>query len=158
MEHAADAPGLLAALQASPLGATLRGSLWLYPLVETLHVLGLALLVGAIVTFDLGILRAPVTLDLAAWQRRTLPVARFGFALAVPMGLLLFVTEATAYARNPLFLTKLALILAALINLALFHRAARATVAPTPTLRTLAALSLGLWILVLACGRLIAYV
>lgn len=158
MEHAAEAGGWLAALQASGLGAALRSSLWLYPLVETLHVLGLALLVGAIATFDVRVLRANAGFDLAGWSRSVLPVARFGFALAVPMGFLLFTTEATAYARNPLFLTKLTLIALALVNLVLFHRHARRRSGLTPALRRMAGLSLALWVLVLACGRLIAYV
>ena len=39
---------LLRTLEASPLGALARGNVWLYPIANTLHVLGAALLVGAI--------------------------------------------------------------------------------------------------------------
>ncbi len=49
MEHAAaEAPGWLLALEQSGLGRTMRTSFWLYPTVETLHILGFALLVGSI--------------------------------------------------------------------------------------------------------------
>jgi hypothetical protein len=159
LEHGlADAPGWLAALQHSALAQTLRGSLWLYPAVETLHIVGLALLVGAVAVFDACVIRARAGFDLGGWTRSVLPVARTGFALAVAMGLLLFTVEATAYAANPAFVAKLALILLALANVAVFHRLARRTTGVTAALRAAAAASLVLWLLVLACGRLIAYV
>jgi hypothetical protein len=160
LEHglAADAPGWLAALQHSALAQVLRGSLWLYPAVETLHVAGLALLVGAIAVFDARVVRAGPGFDLGGWSRSVLPVARAGFALAAAMGLLLFTVEATAYAANPAFQAKLALIALALANVGAFHLLARRVGRPTTALRVTAAASLALWLLVLACGRLIAYV
>jgi hypothetical protein len=159
LEHGlADAPGWLAALQRSALAQTLRGSLWLYPAVETLHIVGLALLVGAIAVFDARVIRAGPGFDLGGWTRSVLPVARVGFALAAAMGLLLFTAEATACAANPAFVAKLALILLALANIAVFHRLARRTLRVSAALRAAAAASLVLWLLVLACGRLIAYV
>jgi hypothetical protein len=160
LEHglAADAPGWLAVLQRSALAQALRGSLWLYPAVETLHIVGLALLVGAIAVFDARVVRAGPGLDLDGWARSVLPVARAGFALAAAMGLLLFTAEATAYAANPAFRAKLALIALALANVALFHRFARRAERPTAPVRAAAAASLALWLLVLVCGSLIAYV
>jgi hypothetical protein len=160
VEHGLEvaAPAWAMVVERSAVGHALRTSLWLFPAVETLHILGLALLVGAIAAFDLGVIRAGPGLDLARWQRAVLPVARAGFLLAVPMGLLLFTTEATAYARNPAFQAKLLLIAAALANVALFHRLGHRATAPTAVLRVAAALSLALWVAVLACGRLIAYV
>jgi hypothetical protein len=158
VEHAVGEGGWLAALQGSALAHAMRSSLWLYPAVETLHVVGLAVLVGAIVAFDARVVRLGPALDLAAWSRAVLPVARAGFALAVPMGLLLFTVEATAYARNAAFLAKLALIALALANIWLFHRLAGRAGGVTPPLRMLAAASLVLWLAVVVCGRLIAYV
>ena len=159
MEHGlADAPGWLTAVQQSGLAHALRGSLWLYPAVETLHVAGLALLVGAIVTFDARVIRAGPGFDLGGWSRSVLPVARVGFLLAAAMGLLLFTVEATSYAANPAFRAKLVLIALALANVGLFHLLARRAGRPTAPVRAAAAASLALWLLVLACGRLIAYV
>lgn len=159
-------PGWLVALETSPLGDALRQSLWLYPLVEVMHILGLALLVGSIVAFDLRLLgaRAPL-LPADALSRLLLPVAVTGFALTVPTGLLLFTAEATALIGNPAFLLKMALLALALANIAVFHSRAgrRMTVwslADRPPLaaRLAGAASLTLWIAILACGRLIAYV
>ena len=166
MEHgAADGPALLAALEHSGLGDALRSSLWLYPTVETLHILGFALLVGGMAVLDGRIVTAPRRLDLEPWLRPCLTVARIGFVLAVTMGFLLFTAEATAYVRNPVFLAKVGLIVLALANVAWMHAGplrrhrllARST-GMLPELRATAAVSLVVWVLVLACGRLIAYV
>lgn len=147
MEHGA-ATGWLAAIEHSGLGATLRGSLWLFPAVETLHIVGFAVLVGSISVFDLKVLAKGVG------DRTAVLTARTGFALAAPMGLLLFVAEAGAYAANPLFRLKLALIALALVNVAWFHaRAERGS-----GMRLAAGLSLASWLAVLVCGRMIAYV
>lgn len=158
-------PGWLVALETSGLGEALRGSLWLYPLVEVLHILGLALLVGAIVAFDLRLMGLHARLPAEALSRLLLPVAVVGFLLAVPTGMLLFVSEATALARNPVFLVKMGLLVAALGNIGLFHRGAGRRILdwggggrPPPAARVAGAASLLLWVAVLAAGRLIAYV
>lgn len=165
MEHSLEGPALLAALEASGLGQALRGSLWLYPAVETLHILGFAILVGSIVAFDLRLLRASDRFDVEAWVRQLVPVAAGGLALALPMGFLLFTAEATAYFRNPVYLAKMGLLLLAILNVAWFHLGPlrrRRQVGPSmgiPTaMRLSAAFSMFAWIAVLACGRLIAYV
>lgn len=144
-EHGAAAgPAWAAALEASGLGRAMRESLALYPAVEIAHILGFALLVGAIASFDIPLIAGREPPAIA--QR----VAAAGLALAAPAGLLLFAAEATAYLHNPVFLAKLALIALALANVALFH------FARTPR-RLAGAASLALWFCVLACGRLIAY-
>jgi hypothetical protein len=166
MEHGlAAGPALLVALEGSALGQELRQSLWLYPTVETLHILGFALLVGAIVTFDLRVLTAPSALDIAPWMRSVVPVAAGGLGLAAAMGFLLFVTEATAYIRNPLFLAKMLLLALGLGNILWFHLGPwrlRKELGPSigilPAMRASALASLALWVAVLSCGRLIAYV
>lgn len=98
-----------------------------------------------------------------ALTRDLLPVARAGFFLAVPMGLLLLTAETGAYVANPAFLAKMLLLASALVNVAWFHaRLARAegeeTARPARSLRVSALLSALLWAGVVLCGRLIAYV
>lgn len=166
MEHGlAEAPAWLVALETSGLGQALRSSLWLFPAVETLHIVGFALLVGAIVAFDLRLLTADGDFDVERWVRRLVPVAATGLILAMAMGALLFTSEATAFARNPLFLAKMTLLVLALLNVAWFHLGPlrlRRTIGPSvgipASLRASAALSMAGWLAVLVCGRLIAYV
>ena len=150
----------LGAVEASPLVEALRLSSWAYPAVNTLHIVGVALLFGAIV---------PLDLRLAGWRRGEaslaslssvlLPLAIFGFILAGLAGLLLFVTDARAYAASPLFQAKLVLIAAALGNASLLRRVDWQN--PDLSSRRLAlagAASLLLWLGTIALGRLIAYV
>ena len=150
---------LLGALEELPAIAALRESTLAYPLVNALHIVGVALLFGAIV---------PLDLRLAGWRgeaapldglsRLLLPVAIFGFLLAAGAGLLLFATDARAYAQSPLFLAKISLIALALAN-ALALRRLDWRRAPSPGRRVAAAgiASILLWLGVIVLGRLIGY-
>ncbi len=88
-----------------------------------------------------------------------------GLLLAAVTGSMLFVTEATAYVRNPAFYAKQTLILLGLVNIAIFHRALLPQAAAWPEdapppmrARVSGALSAATWIFALICGRFIAYV
>ncbi len=156
--------GGLEALRATALSTTLRESRWLYPAVETAHLLGIALLVGSAAAFDLRLLGASRRLPVAAAARHLLPCAWAGFAAAGLSGALLFAAEPVDTAANPAFQVKLALLAAAGLNAAGFHRgpyrraAAWGDGAPPRAARLAAAASLALWAAVVAAGRLIAYV
>ena len=95
----------LALLEASALGQTARSSVWLYPLANLLHVLGAALLVGAIAVFDVLILRGRL-LEAVGAARVALPIAAIGLLLQALSGPVLLAAEATALGRNPVFLAK----------------------------------------------------
>lgn len=155
----ADPPAWARWLEASALGDFARAEGWAYPAANTLHILGLAMLFGAILAFDLRVLgRGARSLALPAAEASLLPLARAGFALALPSGLVLLAADATHLAGNPAFQAKLALILAALLNVALFGRLRRgAGAAPSALLRASAAASILLWTGVIVSGRLIAY-
>ena len=140
----------------------MREHAWLYPLVETLHILGFALLVGAVAMFDLRVLGFGRQLPVKALARHLLPWSAGSMLLVVPTGLLLFVADPLALLANTVFLLKLGLIGLAGCNALAFHagpyRRADAWAERSPAQAQLhALLSLGLWISVLACGRLIAY-
>lgn len=149
----------LAALEALPAVEALRLSSWAYPVVNTLHVIGIALLFGAIVPLDLrlaGWRRAEAGLDPLA--RTLLPVAMAGFALAASSGLLLFAADARSYAASTLFQLKLALIALALANALLLRRVNwRAPQESASRLAGAGAFSILLWLGVITLGRWIAY-
>lgn len=161
MEHAASTLPLIVALEHSALGAAMRQSMFLYPAVETLHIVGLALLVGSIAVFDLAVLGVFRAASLGALARAAVPIAVVGLALAAPMGLLLFTTEATHIAVNPAFQAKLACIGVGLANAGIFRLVAWRGVldgaAPAASARIGAAVSLTAWLGAIAGGRLIAY-
>jgi hypothetical protein len=147
---------VLAAIEASLLAQHLRASAWTYPLVSAAHILGIALLVGGIAPLDLRMagLWRDLPIDRLASPLRA--VAKAGAALAIATGLLLFSAGAGEYAPMPLFQVKLALIAAALCNAALHAGPLEGLAAWR--LRAAGLLSLALWVAIVVCGRMLAYV
>ncbi len=137
------------ALEATGLAQFLKVSRWVYPLVNAGHILGIALLVGAVVPMDVSVLRG-----------RTAPVALLrwwsvlGFAVAASFGALLFVTQATDYIGNWWFLAKMGVIALALMNAIVHFRLDRL---PIRQRRQAAIASLALWPAALVLGRMIGY-
>jgi len=156
--------GALAWLSATPLSQAMRGDPWLYPLVEIVHILGFAVLVGSVVLFDLRVLGCARGLPVTLLARHLLRWGAAALLLIVPAGLLLFSAHPDEFARNPAFQLKLALIAAAGLNALLFHVWPYRTVAgwerevaAPPAARAHALLSILLWTGVISCGRLLAY-
>ncbi len=141
--------GLLLDLQQSGLGQAMRSSRWLYPAVNTAHILGLALMFGSLVVLHLrtlGLSRGP---DLASLDRLVTPIAATGLALAIASGAAMFSTDAVKYAASTLFVTKMALVAAGILNVAWLKRQRAAKPA--------ALVSLIVWVAVIVCGRLLGY-
>lgn len=162
MEHAAAGPAWAVALEATYFAQAIRDSLWIYPLANVLHVVAIAILLGAIAVFDLRLLGLARGIPVAALAALAPRLARIGVAVALPTGFILFAAEAPAYLRNPVFLLKLAAIAAALINLTLFHAGSFRAVAAwgdeiPVAARLAAAISLAAWTLAVVCGRFLAY-
>jgi len=162
MEHAGE-PAWAAALEASALGVLMRESTWLYPTANVLHVLAVAVLVGAALALDLRLLGVGRRLVPAEGAVRLLaPLAAGALALALPMGVLLFAADAGPLAGNVMLQAKLVLVAAGIANALLFQALWRRRLgtwdadAPAPA-RLQAAASAGGWIAAAACGRLIAY-
>jgi hypothetical protein len=149
----------MASLEGSGLGRAARASSWIYPLANLAHVLGAALLVGAIAAFDLRVLTRGHGISVVAGA--TIPLAAFGLALQAASGVVLLAPEATALWRNPAFLFKAAVLALGLANVVLVHRLhgrALREGGPFEGARPFAAVSLASWVLVLLAGRAIAYV
>ena len=151
-------------IESTALGVAMRKSIWLYPAVETVHIIGLAILVGSIAVLDLRLMGLSRGLPVRKLARHTLPWTIGSFALILPSGLMMFAAHATDFIASPVFALKMGLIFAAIINAAVFHttvfRSAAAwdvDVMPPAAARASAALSLLLWVTVIACGRLLAY-
>ncbi len=153
------------AVAGSPLGTALRESTWLYPTVETLHIVGFALLFGSIVVIDLRLLGLRRNVTLRPLMLFVLPVTLLSLSLVVPTGLLLFAAHATELVGNRAFIVKMVLLFAAAINALMFHAGPyRAEIdappgsSPRRSTRFFSAVSIATWIAVLVAGRWIAYV
>lgn len=150
---------MLAAVQGSELAQALRFSRFGYAAVSGAHVLGIALLVGAMLPLDLRLLGLWREIPREMLIRVLSPVAAFGLALAIVAGLLLFSVRATAYADLTVFRLKLLLIATgagSALALHLAHGFLLKTASPH-RLRAAAALSIICWLGALAAGRLIAF-
>jgi hypothetical protein len=138
---------------------------WTYGIVNLGHILGIAILFGAILILDLRMLGAWRALPLAALSRACVTTAAAGFLLAVMTGVPMLATKAGDYIGNPFLLIKFPAIALALMNVVVLHRSAawqahRARDLQSPEQSRLAihaALSLGLWLTVIAAGRMIGY-
>lgn len=151
---------LLTALEAAPFAEALRLWRWAYPLVNAAHILGVALLFGAIVPLDLRLLGVWRTVSARELARVLVPVAGTGLGLALLTGPMLFVVDPLHYADLPLFQVKLLLIAVGAVNLLLLHysQAWRELRTDTLRLRLAALVSVLVWLAVVLCGRFIAYV
>jgi hypothetical protein len=132
--------------------------------VQIFHTLGFTTLVGSVAVFDLRVLGIAKQISVRALARFLLPWTLASLAVIVPTGLMMFSAHADDLLSNRAFELKMGLLLAAGMNGAYFHTGPYMTVkgwdtnAPAPWVARLsAALSLALWIGVIACGRLLAY-
>lgn len=152
------------AIEMSALAVAMRQWLWLYPIVEIVHLAGIALLFGSIAVLDLRLLGLSRALPVRRLAAHVLPWTAAAFLLIVPSGLMMFIAHASDFIQSSVFVLKMGLILAAGANAAILHAGAFRGAAgwdverlPAPAARVAAGLSLLLWLSVIACGRLLAY-
>jgi uncharacterized membrane protein len=160
-----DVSPLLAWLQETALATRIRDSLLLFPLLESIHVIGLALVFGTIAIIDLRLLGAASTQrsfnrmasDIFTWTWAA-------FAVTAITGVLMFITNATVYFHNAYFRAKIVLLVLAAINVLVFELTARRTVrhwdraaSAPPAGRAVAAVSLVIWLAIIFTGRMIGF-
>jgi hypothetical protein len=150
-------------LDALPFVIALRESEWIGPLVRTLHALGFVTLAGTVIAFDLRVLGFSRHLSIGALSRQLMPWTFAAVVVIVPTGSLLFLAKAGDLIASRLFVLKMALIAAAAINAMIFrsgpYQGVKAwdTNAAAPfAARAGVALSIALWISVIACGKVLA--
>jgi hypothetical protein len=158
-------PELLAALEASSPAVRIRDSLYLFPLIESFHVIGLTMVFGTTAILDLRLLgiastRRPFTRiasDSLKWTWAA-------FALTVATGLLMFITNAGVYYHNFFFRSKMAMLALAGLNVLIFERTALRSIhrwdkdATAPLAgRAVAVVSLVIWIGIIFLGRWIGF-
>jgi len=151
--------GLLAVLSQSDIATYLRFSRWGYAAVNTTHVFGIALLVGAIVPLDLRLMGAWPGIAHRDLTRVLVPVAGVGLTLAVVTGALLFGVRADEYAGLGVFWAKMALLAVGAVSALSAHLwfGRWLETASRRQLFRIGAVSLICWVGVLVAGRMIAF-
>jgi hypothetical protein len=146
-------------LTTTPWAKAMNGPEWAFPVVESLHFVGLALSVGTIAIVDLRLLgiamlrqsASELAVDLEIWTR-------IGLALMLITGPLMFSADAVNYHHNPAFQFKMVCLSTALVFHFTIHRRATRPATPSLVAKLAGAVSLALWVSVVAGGRMIAFV
>ena len=152
-------------LETTRVAIGIRDSLVFFPLLESVHVLGLSLVVGTIVVIDLRLLGLASTQR--SFQRMASEIMKWtwgAFALTALAGALMFITNAQVYFHNFYFRMKLALLVLAAINVVVFQVTAYRTLprwdrSPSaPAIgRAVAVISLLVWVGAIFAGRMIGF-
>lgn len=148
---------MLEALEAFGPAAFFRTSIVLYPLVNAAHVLAIGALVTTALLMDLRMLGLGrgVPVQMAVHYLR--PVAAGALVLAILTGLTLFSVQPVEYFGNFAFRVKMLLLVAAVLNALVFTTFRAHRQPEKPAARTMAVLSMGLWISVAVAGRFIGF-
>ena len=148
-----------------PLSASIRESVNAFPLLESLHVVGLAVVFGTILIVDLRLVGvASHRREASKLIRELLPYTWIAFVLAVLTGIGMFMSNALSYAANTYFLLKMVALMVAGLNMAWFHSTAYRrisewdeTLPPPRAARFAGFTSLLTWMVVIFLGRWIGF-
>ncbi len=150
-------------VRSTPLSETMRSVGWIWPICESLHFIGLTLLIGIIGAFDLRVLGVGKSIPLVALHR-LLPLAVLGFAISFVTGVCFFFGFPDQYAYNSAFHLKLVFLAIAGLNVAVFYATeyraignVAAGVDADMRNKLIAGVSLGAWVGVMICGRLLTF-
>ena len=156
---------ILKSIEATRFATAIRDSIWMFPIIESVHVISFTLVVGTIAIIDLRLLGLASVQR--SFQRMSSDILKWtwaAFAVTAATGLIMFTTNAQIYYHNPFFRTKMLLLVLAGINVAIFELTAGRTVyswtsAPSaPRVgKAVAAVSLVLWIGIIFMGRIIGF-
>jgi len=158
-------PAIIQWMQNSDIGTGIRESIWLFPIVETTHVLALAFSVGVLVWFDLrlmgwGMKHQPIS----QVHKQMMPIAFVGFVIMFITGLLLFWSEAEKCYLSGFFRAKVVFLVLAALNAGFFELSTKKTIQdwdkyPIPPVKARMAglVSIISWTAVIIAGRATAY-
>lgn len=150
----------------TPMAEAIRESVWVFPALETVHVLAIVFVVGSITRLDMRLMGL-------VWQDRPvtevsdemLPYTWTAFVIAAVFGVLLWTSKPITYFQIAFFDVKMILMACAAVNMLVFQLVTFKTVAnwdrdpiPPAAVRFAGFLSMAFWVGVVICGRLIGFV
>ena len=152
-------------IESTSLSQELAGSIWVYPIIESLHTIGVALFLGLLLVWDLRLLGVMFTrVAVTEIWARLIPWIVIGAVFMMATGIALFWAKPVYSWGHVFFRIKVVALLLALINAAAFHvgierRIIDWDLAPTPprAARIAGVISVVLWAVIVIAGRLIGY-
>jgi len=152
-------------LSATPLSAAIQNALWLIPLLQTIHILAIAMVISSIFMIDLRVLRIATSQPMPETARRFVPWIWTGLVLLALSGATLIVGEPERSLPNPAFQIKMLLLALAIAVTCAFQASLRREPAPSERAdqsrrmtSVLAVSALMLWCAIVVAGRWIAYI
>ncbi len=147
----------------TPVGVFVRDSTWAFPALQSLHFIGMTLLVGVVGVIDLRVLGVARGLPIHPLHR-FLPLAFVGFGINFVTGLMFFSHDPYVYAFNTSFRLKMLLIVVAGLNALWFRLGVFIDVdkwgpdiEASRLAKIISALSILIWFAVITAGRFIAF-
>jgi small-conductance mechanosensitive channel len=152
-------------LNETPMAIYIQEDVNAFPMLEVLHVVFIALVVGSIFIVDLRLLNLSArSYPVSRLMRAVLPITIISFIFAAVSGFLMFASQATRYLATPIFVIKMGLLSLAVVNMIFFHFVTHRGIANWDTSETvpnsakLAGLaSLLLWVGILVAGRFVGF-
>lgn len=154
-------PLLTQALHDWPFAVWLRSAPLVYPTLEAIHIIAIAITFGSLWIVEMRLLGVRLfgltDIDANTLAKGTLPWTLLGFTLAAMVGSLMFLARASELIGNRAFLVKMLLLFTVATNAAILHSRGPLDASSSAT-RGQALFSVLLWIAIIVCGRWIAYV
>jgi len=154
-------PLLTQALHDWPFAVWLRSAPLVYPTLEAIHIIAIAITFGSLWIVEMRLLGVRLSgltgIDANTLAKATLPWTLLGFTLAAMVGSLMFLARASELIGNRAFLVKMLLLFTVATNAAILHSRGPLDASSAAT-RGQALFSVLLWIAIIICGRWIAYV
>lgn len=156
---------ILRMLQDSALGQLVRSDAYIYPVLESLHIVGIGLLIGPAFTFDLRLMGVGHRLlSVTTAARGLLRVSHVGFVIAIGSGIAMLSAQATMVAASAAAPWKFGLLFLACLNVVVFHAGVYRRVdewtnsaIPPIAARVSAGVSLIAWTGIIFAGQFLAY-
>ncbi|MGH8257861.1 MAG: hypothetical protein ACRET0_16790 [Steroidobacteraceae bacterium] len=160
--HAAAHP-ILTWMKMTPVGEWVRDSVWAFPFLQSLHFIGMTMLLGVVGAIDLRVLGVARAIPLAPLHR-FLPLAFIGFGINLITGICFFCHDPWVYAFNISFRIKMLLIVLAGLNAMWFRLGVFLDlerwgpgIEASRLAKVISAVSILIWLGVITAGRYIAF-
>ena len=140
---------------ATPLGRFIAASVWTMPILETFHIMGLVLLLGAAFTLNLTVLGVGVRVPSDRLARQLFPWAVGGLLVVIVTGIPMFMSAAPLYGHSGPFALKMSLLVSAIVLQLVIHNVRGMYLSGAG--RIIACLTLVCWFSVAYAGRAIAF-
>jgi len=155
---------VVAWLKSTALSSAIVTHIWVWPLCESLHFVGLALVVGIVGFFDLRLMGFMQRVPLGA-IRDLMPLAILGFLINLTTGALFFIGTPEQYVHNVAWWAKVFFLVVAGLNAIVFEVTIGADVAritgdaeTSRRAKVIGAVSLLSWLSVLYWGRMLPFI